>query len=107
LTGQPSGTVEPAHIHMGGCPGVGNVIYPLTSVSKGASTTILPVSLADLLKQEPFAINVHKSTAQIGVYVACGDSTKLNKTMGSAATPNPVPTPAPTPTPTPTPHNSY
>lgn len=64
---------QPAHIHVGGCPGVGAVKYPLTSVVNGVSTTKLSVSYDALLKEVPLAINVHKSEKQVSVYTACGD----------------------------------
>jgi hypothetical protein len=46
--------------------GNGNVI--------AASFTTVKVNLADLEKS-PFAVNVHESLQQIGVYIACGDIT--------------------------------
>lgn len=75
LVGAPKGVVQPAHIHVGACPTPGDVKYPLTSVVDGKSETTLDVSLGDLLKQLPLAVNVHKSVAQSKVYVACGNVT--------------------------------
>lgn len=66
----PAGVQQPAHIHDGGCPGVGAVKYPLTTVVDGKSTTMVNASLSDLLAGN-FAINVHKSTSEAGVYVSC------------------------------------
>lgn len=66
-------TPQPAHIHMGACPTVGAVKYPLTNLVNGKSETTLDVTLAQLKADMPLAINVHKSAAQAGVYVACGD----------------------------------
>jgi hypothetical protein len=63
---------QPAHIHMGECPGVGEIAYPLTSLTNGTSTTMLDVTMADLLAQKPLAINVHKSADEVKVYTACG-----------------------------------
>jgi Cu/Zn superoxide dismutase len=65
---------QPTHIHIGTC---GNIKaapeYALESVVKGTSTTLVKgVSLADLLKGH-YAINVHKSTSDLGTYVSCGD----------------------------------
>lgn len=73
LTGAPSTTPQPAHIHAGSCPDVGAVAYPLTDAVNGVSETTLDVSLADLAGKQPLGINVHKSAAQLKVYVACGD----------------------------------
>ncbi|MDO8564705.1 MAG: cupredoxin domain-containing protein [bacterium] len=74
ITGKPATTTQPAHIHVGVCPNPGAVKYPLTSVDKGASQTELQgVTIESLLAQLPLAINVHKSAAESGVYVACGN----------------------------------
>ena len=76
LAGEAATADEPAHIHVGSCPTPGAVKFPLTDVVDGKSTTTLPstiTSLDDLVKLMPLAVNVHKSAAQIGVYVACGD----------------------------------
>ena len=65
---------QPTHIHIGTC---GNIKaapeYALQSVTNGTSTTVVKgVSLDDLLKGH-YAINVHKSTSDLGTYVSCGD----------------------------------
>lgn len=73
LTGAPSGTRQPAHIHSGTCPGVGGVKYPLTFPVDGKSETVLDVSLDQLKTELPLAINVHKSVAEAAVYVSCGN----------------------------------
>lgn len=67
---------HPAHIHAGTCDSLDpNPAFPLTSVdAEGSSVTTVDTSLEDLTS-EPFAINVHLSPEQIGVYVACGDIT--------------------------------
>ncbi|HEY7032485.1 MAG TPA: cupredoxin domain-containing protein [Thermomicrobiales bacterium] len=65
---------HPAHIHNGTCTDLDpNPKYPLETVdANGHSQTTIDVSLADLLAS-PFAINVHKSAEEIGIYVACGE----------------------------------
>ncbi len=73
LTGYQKDISQPAHIHFGACPGVGEVKYPLNSVVKGVSTTVLPVTLVQLKKDLPLALNVHKSKTEISVYTACGE----------------------------------
>jgi hypothetical protein len=65
-------TSQPAHIHAGDCPGVGDVVYPLENVVDGASTTVLDITMADL-EGENLAINVHKSADEVSVYTACGE----------------------------------
>lgn len=62
-----------AHIHAApGCPGVGAVIFPLSNVMNGASTTDIDASLADILARGR-AINTHKSPQEGGVYTGCGN----------------------------------
>ena len=73
LTGAAKGVVQPAHIHMGACPKVGEVKYPLTSPVDGKSETTLEVSLDQLKEETPLAINVHKSASEAKIYVACAD----------------------------------
>ncbi len=88
ITGKPSGVAQPAHIHLGACPNVGAVKYPLTSVEKGASQTEIPnLTLAQLLSELPLAVNVHKSAAEIKVYTSCGDieKKKTSSNQGAAA----------------------
>ena len=71
MTGTKYTAAQPAHIHVGVCPGVGAVKFPLTGVSGGKSVTMLTVSMADLAAAGPLAINVHKSAAEASVYTAC------------------------------------
>lgn len=73
LTGGDYSSPQPAHIHAGSCPKPDKVVYPLQDVVDGKSDTTLDVSMADLKKQEPLAINVHKSKTDINVYAACGN----------------------------------
>jgi Cu/Zn superoxide dismutase len=63
---------QPAHIHVGSCPGVGAVAYPLTNLVNGTSTTMLDMTMADLKAKKPLAINIHKSADEVKIYTACG-----------------------------------
>src|SRR5439155_14233375 len=64
---------QPAHIHMGSCAKLDPTpAYALADVQAGKSTTTVPISLSDL-ETGAYAINVHKSAAQLKTYVACGN----------------------------------
>jgi hypothetical protein len=65
---------HPAHIHQGTCDELDpNPEFPLANVDEsGISETDVEVALADLLAS-PYAINLHESATNLGVYVACGD----------------------------------
>ncbi len=70
-----NGTAEPqpAHIHEGTCANLNpKPKYPLSNVVNGSSDTVVDVSL-NHLTSESYAINVHKSKAEVGTYVACAD----------------------------------
>jgi hypothetical protein len=72
LSGAGAGP-QPIHIHPGTCANLGMTpTHTLTPVADGKSETTVPAALADL-QGGKFAINVHKSAAEVAVYVACGD----------------------------------
>ncbi|TMK76871.1 MAG: hypothetical protein E6G45_12060 [Actinobacteria bacterium] len=76
---------QPAHIHKGSCAKLDPTPqYALTNVRVGKSTTTVNVKLDDLRKGS-YAINVHKSMADLKTYVACGDigSAKPSPSGGS------------------------
>src|SRR5579863_10051524 len=67
-------TAQPAHVHPGTCANLNPAPqYPLTSVVSGSSTTVLKGVTLEQLLSGTFAINVHKSTSDLGTYVSCGD----------------------------------
>jgi hypothetical protein len=67
---------QPVHIHKGTCAKLDpKPAYPLMTLSNGASTTTLKDVKLSELTSGSYAINVHKSTADIKDYVACGDLT--------------------------------
>jgi hypothetical protein len=86
LTQQPDGvqvvislanapaTAQPAHIHLGTCDKLNPAPeYPLESITAGNSTTLVKGVTIDQLLAKTSAINVHKSTSDLGTYVACGN----------------------------------
>lgn len=73
LSNAPGGVAQPAHIHLGTCDNLNKAPkWQLEAVKDGRSVTVLPVSL-DTILGEKSAINVHKSAAEVQVYVACGN----------------------------------
>lgn len=72
LKGAPA-TAQPAHIHNGTCADLKDVVYPLTNVVGGGSTTVVKGVTIDKLLGGTYAINVHESAADIAKYVACGN----------------------------------
>jgi len=82
LTNGPS-TPQPAHIHKGTCANLNPVpAYPLTNVVNGQSQTTVNAGLGDLMTQG-YAINVHKSAAEVSTYVSCGDITAMTMPGGT------------------------
>lgn len=72
LYGEPTGAVEPAHIHWGECPKINPVpAYPLHSVVGGRSQTLIDVPVSKLLDGH-YSVNVHQSAKNLKHYVACG-----------------------------------
>lgn len=90
---------HPAHIHMGTCDALGDVVFPLEDVTMSddqaatpaatpslamastpvagimlQSTTTVEAALDDIISGG-HAINVHESAENIAVYIACGDIT--------------------------------
>jgi hypothetical protein len=65
-----AGPSQPAHIHAGGCPAVGAVVFPLTNVANGASETTVNATL-DTIQATQHSINIHRSPTEAGVYTAC------------------------------------
>jgi hypothetical protein len=73
MKGAPYGVSQPAHIHTGFCPKVGEVKYPLNNVVNGKSDTIINATFEQLKKELPLGLNVHKSIAEAKTYTACGN----------------------------------
>lgn len=72
IKGAPA-TAQPMHIHSGTCANLGGVVYPLTNVVNGSSTTTVKGTTIAALMAKPFAINAHKSADDLATYVSCGN----------------------------------
>ncbi len=65
---------QPTHIHIGTCDNINKAPeYALVNTVNGKGTSVVNgVKLSDLMKGK-YAINVHKSTSDLGTYASCGD----------------------------------
>jgi hypothetical protein len=73
MANAPAGVAQPMHSHAGTCANLDKAPkWKLEPLKDGKSTTVVPASLEAIMKDKT-AINVHKSAAEIQVYVACGD----------------------------------
>jgi hypothetical protein len=72
IKNEPAGAIEPSHIHKGACGHPGAVVWPLTDVVAGHSTTVVnaPISKVDVAGD---SVNIHQSAAQLNKYTACGN----------------------------------
>jgi Cu/Zn superoxide dismutase len=72
---EPDGAIQPDHIHVGGCPGVGAVKYPLKDVVFGHSTTFIPGVTPDMIvgASGGYAVNVHAARDNMKTYVSCAN----------------------------------
>jgi hypothetical protein len=82
-----------AHIHSAACPGAGPVLFPLTDVTNGTSTTVVDAPLATVLAQGQ-SINLHKSPDQVDIYVSCGN---FAAALAAGSAPPPAQAPAQVP----------
>ncbi len=70
---QRRGGPHPAHVHEGSCANLNPAPrWPLADVVNGRSETTIDVDLRDLIGSE-YAVNVHESSENADVYVACVD----------------------------------
>jgi len=68
--GFEEGVPQPAHIHAGSCDELGDIVFPLSNVVDGSSTTTLETSLVELTAAS-HVINIHESADNAKVSVAC------------------------------------
>lgn len=66
-------SAQPAHIHLGGCDQLGDILHSLENVIGGTSESVFEgVTLADVANGDT-AINIHRSFADFPTYTACGE----------------------------------
>lgn len=72
LTVDPAGNLDmPAHIHPGTCDNLTpQPKYPLENILNGASSTVVPASMAELFAGN-LAVNIHHSNDDLKTYTAC------------------------------------
>lgn len=80
-----AGVDQPAHIHTGTCAAPGPVVFPLSPVKEGKSTTLVNAKLADIANGQHI-VNVHKSAQEVSVYTSCGAIQQVAATAASPAT---------------------
>lgn len=72
----PTDVAQPAHIHLGRCDKLDKAPkWPLQAVKNGRSVSLVPASI-DTILADRTAINVHKSAAEVQIYVSCGNITR-------------------------------
>jgi hypothetical protein len=89
---------QPSHVHTGTCQNPGQIVYPLSNVVNGQSTTVVNVSFNSIIQASKLTnaiVNVHRSQEDMTA-TACGPSN------GVIPTPVPTVTPYASVTPTPT-----
>jgi hypothetical protein len=85
-----AGVQQPAHIHVGGCPAVGAVAFPLSNVVDGRSETTVNATWAQLQASQ-HAVNTHKSAAEVQVYTACVAIPLAQQAVAPIAAPTQLP----------------
>jgi hypothetical protein len=71
---------QPVHVHKGPCAKLDpKPAYPLKTLQEGKSETTLADVPVSQLTNGDFSVNVHKSTADVNTYVACGDLAAAKK----------------------------
>ena len=75
---------QPVHVHKGPCAKLDpKPTYPLKTLQGGKSETTLAEVPMSTLTDGDYAINVHKSTSEVAVYVSCADLTKQTSSAGA------------------------
>jgi hypothetical protein len=75
--GEP-GARHPWHVHHGTCAERGGIVgepasYPPLTVGQDGSAVETAIVDVELQPGQPFHINVHRSAAEMGTIIACGD----------------------------------
>jgi hypothetical protein len=78
IKNEPVGAIEPSHTHKGVCGHPGSVVWPLTDVVAGHSSTLVNAPI-DKVAVAGDSVNIHMSKKQLNKYMACGN---LSMAMG-------------------------
>ncbi|MEA2785628.1 MAG: hypothetical protein QOF71_1732 [Candidatus Eremiobacteraeota bacterium] len=77
VTGEPKGADQPAHIHRGKCGSNGPVVFPLTDVKAGMSSTPIAFAKWKTVNHGGYYINIHESKDNIPHIVSCANITAM------------------------------
>ena len=73
ITGEPASASEPSHVHFGHCPKIKAVpAYNVGPIVRGKGQDVVALSWTEI-NSGKYVINVHKSSADMGTYVSCGN----------------------------------
>jgi hypothetical protein len=78
LAGGEAGGAHPWHVHTGACGSGGGIVgpanaYPLLRPGTGGSAAASAEVRVELMPDQQYHVNVHRSEAQMETIIACGD----------------------------------
>jgi hypothetical protein len=73
IANEPASASEPSHVHFGKCPTIKAIpAYKVGPILSGKAKSSVPLSWATI-NSGKYVIMVHKSAADMGTYVSCGN----------------------------------
>ena len=73
IANEPASASEPSHVHFGKCPAIKAIpAYNVGPILSGKAKSVVPLSWATI-NSGKYVIMVHKSAADMGTYVSCGN----------------------------------
>jgi len=70
-------SATPLFIQAGNCQKIGNYTFPLASVKKNLSQTVVSGTVGELFGQGTYSIVLHKSQKELNKITACGEIPKI------------------------------